>query len=67
MTDELHNYRSACSITDTDSVVVTGGWPATSRVSRYHERGFLEDLPSLITARDSHACAMYTTDRGTKV
>ena len=64
-------FRSACSISDTDSVLITGGVTGfastpTSQVSRYNNQS-LKDLPSLLTARSNHACAMYTTDRGTKV
>merc|ERR1711936_446808 len=64
--------NSACSITDTSSIVVTGGaggeyFGVTSRVTRYDETGWVEDLPSLLTARRSHGCALYTTDTGDKV
>ena len=65
-----YNYRWACSITDTSSVVITGGgdvFNPTSRVTRYDETGWVEDLPSLLTARANHGCALYTTDTGDKV
>ena len=66
------HYSSACSITDTNSVVITGGGSqygssSTSRVTRYDMNGWVEDLPSLITARNNHACALYITDTGAKV
>ena len=63
-------YRYACSITDTSSVVVTGGGNSgnpTSLVTRYDQNGWVEDLPSLLTARRDHGCAQYTTDTGDKV
>ena len=67
-----YDYRRACSITDTSSVVITGGLvgnrgASTSRVTRYDETGWVEDLPSLLTARRDHGCALYTTDTGDKV
>ena len=34
----------------------------TSRVSRYNTNGWMEDLPSLNTARANHGCGLYTTD-----
>ena len=58
----VHNYRGACSITDSNSVVITG-----YNNVRYNTDGFMEDLPRLFTARSSHACALYTTDTGAKV
>merc|ERR1711963_130229 len=67
----------ACSITDTSSFVITGGiydgsrgWNSstlTSRVSRYDKNGWVENLPSLLTARGRHGCTLYTTDTGDKV
>jgi len=68
----------ACSITDTStsSVVITGGFlktpekflkNPTSRVTRYDETGWVEHLPSLLTARYNHGCALYATDTGDKV
>jgi len=60
-----NDKRDACSISDTTSVVITGGGPdggATSRVSRYNNNGWLEDLPSLNNARSGHGCGLYTTD-----
>jgi len=61
--------EEACSITDTSSVVITGGWQRgqVSRVTRYDRNGWMEDLPSLLTARYHHGCALYTTDTGDKV
>ena len=51
--------RLSCSISDGDSVVVTGGHYSKVNVVRYNESGFVEDLPKLITGRDSHACSWY--------
>merc|ERR1711963_344866 len=53
--------NDACSITDTSSVVITGGGSAHSRVTRYDRNGWVEDLPSLLTTRYEHGCAMYIT------
>jgi len=67
-----HRIVDACSITDTSSVVITGGWDTNSRgpskrVSRYDETDWVEDLPSLLAVRVWHGCALYTTDTGNKV
>ena len=62
--------RAACSITDSNSVVITGGYDDNTiafRVSRYNIEGWMEDLPRLTTRRWNHACALYTTDTGAKV
>ena len=64
------NCSGACSISDTTSVVITGGLDdgdPISRVSRYNNNGWMEDLPSLNTARAYHGCSLYTTDTGEKV
>jgi len=70
-----YEKKDACSITDTSSVVITGGgyydydegWKLISRVTRYDKDGRVEYLPSLLTARWGHGCAQYTTDTGKKV
>jgi len=68
-----YETQLACSITDTSSVVITGGndrWNGnpSSGVTRLDETGqVVEKLPSLLTARYNHGCAQYTTDTGDKV
>ena len=60
----------ACSITDHDSVVLTGGsggsgYKPTSKVLRYDLAGWRKDesaLPSLNTGRRGHGCAGYHSD-----
>ncbi len=60
-------YRQACAITDSDTVVITGGWNDTpKKVSRYSVQGWQEDLPALITGRMNHACTSYMS-RGRRV
>ena len=52
-------YRQACAITDSDTVVITGGWNTLKKVSRYSVQEWQEDLPNLITGRMNHACTSY--------
>ena len=68
MSDEL-NYlcREACSIPDSDSVLITGGLHSLSSVSRYDLTGWVEDLPNLGQERRRHGCGSYTRGDGTKV
>ena len=42
-----------------DSVIVTGGYYSYTRVARYSEDGYEEDLPSLVTGRADHACGHF--------
>jgi len=62
--------RYACGINDGSSVIVTGGIDGSSRlktVSRYNLEGFMESMPSLITARSSHGCGSFTNQDNIKV
>ena len=54
-------YSQACALPDpiTDTVLVTGGLFSSSSVTRYGQQGWLEDLPTLITGRYSHACSSF--------
>ncbi len=52
-------YRWACSISLTDSVIITGGYETQNIVSRYSKDGWVEDLPSLKVGRRSHGCSQY--------
>jgi len=65
-----YETKWACSITDTSSVVITGGGYSpnpSSHVTRYNGTSWVEDLPSLLTARFDHGCALYTTETEDKV
>ena len=42
-----------------DSVIVTGGYYSYTRVARYSEDGYEEDLPGLVTGRADHACGHF--------
>ena len=66
--DDNCNYSLACGIPDqeTDSIIVTGGVRTQTRVSQYDRNGFVKNLASLNTGRDSHGCAQFT-DNGVKV
>ena len=63
-------YSFACSIEDPDkeNIVITGGdYPVSvATVSVYGRQGWVEDLPHLITGRQSHACTSYMS-AGTRV
>jgi len=58
-----YDTNRACAISDpvTDTVVVTGGvgGDTMNTVVRYGQQGWLEDLPPLITGRESHACSSF--------
>ena len=66
--------RGSCTIDDTDSVILTGGFEGENkeegivlkRVSRYNLAGLLEELPEMMSGRAEHACARYN-DGGSKV
>ena len=53
------NYRTACSISLDDHVVITGGSYTQKIVSRYNENGWVEDLPSLTQGRFQHGCTAF--------
>ena len=61
-------YRYACAIPAMDSVILTGGWYNTDRVSRYGLAGHLSDLAPLVVGRYMHGCGgYYRQDTGTQV
>ena len=60
-------HRSACAISDGDSVLLTGGYFSQQRVSRYDATGYEDDLPRLNQMRDNHGCGLYLRQDGTKV
>ena len=65
--------RDGCSIELTDTVVVTGGLATESAltpiatVQVYDINGPVQTLPTLITARWSHACAHFRSSLGQDV
>merc|ERR1712142_613679 len=61
-----HWTRDACTIDDQGTFILTGGAYSMETVSRYDDLGFLEDLPSLIIGRKSHACGAYLMANGTQ-
>ena len=54
-------YRMACAIEDsnTQTLIITGGFDTMTTVSVYSLQGWVEDLQSLNTGRYFHACAYY--------
>jgi len=68
--DMMHSTRRACSMTDliSDSLVITGGYLNITRVARYDQLGYVEDLPSLLVGRWHHGCGSYLRETdGTQV
>ena len=45
-----------------DYLIITGGYPAVTTVSKYDKRGWVLDLTSLNTGRRLHACGHYYSD-----
>merc|ERR1711915_667321 len=68
------SIEGACGIEDEDSLIITGGkWinteaesVTTKTVDRYNSKGFVEDLPEMKVARQSHGCG-YLYQEGKKV
>ena len=63
-------YSNRCAIDDGEEVVLTGGWsPGTtySTVTRYNMQGQATTLPSLNTARSTHACGTIKKSDGATV
>ena len=54
-------YRYACSISLTNTVIITGGSFNRSIVSRYDKDGWVEDLPSLKVGREAHGCSQFSS------
>ena len=63
-------YSSACAIEEEHEVTLTGGWSLDTgtewgyRVIRYKSSGEFEDLPSMDTWRQGHACGHFTNVEG---
>ena len=49
-----------CTIQLEDTVIVTGGYPAITRVQEYNLHGSVARLPDLNTRRYGQACGHYT-------
>jgi len=58
---------SACSFTDDNTLIITGGYNTRQKVTRYNTAGFIEDLPDLIHGREDHGCGSYQREDGAKV
>ena len=58
------NDREACAIPDekTESVIITGGYRSPRIVKRFNLKGFVENLPNMLTGRENHGCAGYHQD-----
>ena len=54
-------YRGACSISLTNTVIITGGGWTLNNVSRYDKNGWVKDLPSLKVGRGQHGCSQYSS------
>merc|ERR1719481_623990 len=57
----------ACSFTDDNTLIITGGFYTRQKVTRYNTAGFIEDLPDLNQGRYQHGGGAYHTDDGNKV
>ena len=65
----LFPLSAACSIEFADKVILTGGsrdlkdaegnWLRSNMVTVYNEQGWVEELPTLIIARNLHACGHF--------
>ena len=65
-TDIIFIFSRACAIEFQDRVVVTGGWDGNyiiATVQVYNISGAQEQLPSLQTGRQDHACAHYLNNQ----
>ena len=65
--DDIIYFRQACSIPDSDTVTITGGYFSPDKVTRYSRDGQATSLPPLQTDRWSHACGHYTDENNNKV
>jgi len=70
--DLQYKIWGACSIVDSDTMVLTGGYDFMRseyciKVSRYNTAGYVEELPSLNEGRHSHGCGIYAVDSGDQV
>jgi len=63
----IQDTRYACSIPDTDSVILTGGRDTMQTVARYNLQGFVEHLPSMQEGRRYHGCGSYHNNDGQMV
>jgi len=57
-----YDTKRACSISDGEAVIITGGYRTLTTVSVYTVEGWQQDLPPLNTGRYYHACSSYLSD-----
>jgi len=62
------HLRGACGINMKEYIVFTGGYmdkgnTHVKTVSMYDMNGWVENLPDLNTARSSHGCGFYYSDK----
>ena len=50
-----------------DSVILAGGSVGEAYVARYDLDGFVENLPSMLVARQDHGCGSYLRPDGAQV
>ena len=65
LTLTLTSYRSACSISKNEEVIITGGKDSMTTVSVYTEAGHQRDLADLGQGRYNHACSSFLLDKKT--
>jgi len=54
-----HEVYTSCAIKLDDHLIITGGYPFVTTVSKYGKNGFMMDLASMNTGRRDHACGHY--------
>merc|ERR1719342_768573 len=57
-----HEVYSACAIKLDDYLIITGGSPSITTVSKYDKNGLVTDLSSMNTGRRLHTCGHYYSD-----
>ena len=60
-------YRVVCLIDEGDSFLLTGGRETPTKVSRYTQYSWQEDLSDLNSGRIRHACGWFTDTGGRRV
>jgi len=63
------DIRRACGIvdTETDSVIVTGGFETPTNVLKYSLTGLIEELPTMNQGRQFHGCGSYKDEETNKM
>jgi len=63
----VYESRYACAIKDDyqmNSVILTGGSVGENYVARYDKKGFVQNLPSMLVARQHHGCGSFFRPNG---